>query len=76
VVLAIFKNPEEKVPGHVALVLPAEISLEKLEATGPALIMAGTHNHNRITLQAGFRSHITEWPENRILFYYNLKKFQ
>ena len=71
VVLAIYKNPDQKVPGHAALVMPDERSAEKLEESGPLLIMAGKHNFNRISLKAGFKSHIFSWPEHEILFYYN-----
>jgi hypothetical protein len=71
VVIAIYKNPNPKIPGHVALVMPDELSGQKLEESGPALIMAGTHNHNHVSLKAGFKSHISSWPETEILFYYN-----
>jgi hypothetical protein len=70
IVLAIYKNPNPKIPGHVALVMPDELSKRKLEEFGPSLIMAGTHNHNRISLREGFKSHIHSWPEQEILFYY------
>jgi hypothetical protein len=76
VVLAICRNPDPRAPGHVALVLPAELSMDKLVETGPALIMAGTHNHNRITLRAGFKSHLEGWPENSVRFYVNSKPFK
>jgi hypothetical protein len=71
VVLAIYQNPNPKVPGHVALVMPDDLSKRKLEESGPSLIMAGTHNHDRITLKAGFKSHLSSWPEHDILFFYN-----
>jgi hypothetical protein len=71
VVIATFKNTDPKVPGHIALVTPAGISPERISDSGPMLIMASTHNYNYISLKAGFRSHITQWPESQILFYYN-----
>lgn len=74
VVVAICKNPDEKVPGHAALVLPENTSREKLEDSGPAVIMAGTHNHPMITLAAGFKSHLPEWPEHVVKFYSNDRK--
>jgi len=78
VVLAICKNPDTAKPGHVALVMPADISNERLNENGPLLIMAGSHNHNKVTLKAGFRSHLDGWPENTVRFYVNSKqlKFQ
>lgn len=75
VVLAICKNPISNKPGHVALVTPTEISTTNLVDAGPIVIMAGTHNHNSVALNAGFKSHITEWPEHVITFYYNTKRF-
>jgi hypothetical protein len=74
VVIAIFKNADPRIPGHIALVRPAEISFDKIEESGPILIMASTHNFNYISLKAGFKSHITEWPDHAILFYYNINR--
>jgi hypothetical protein len=73
VVIAVCRNPDQAKPGHVALVMPEESSSEKLGKSGPELIMAGTHNHNKVSLKAGFHSHLTEWPEHVILFYYNTR---
>ena len=73
VVIAICKNSDNTKPGHVALVMPGEVTNEKLGNDGPNLIMAGTHNFNKISLKAGFKSHLTGWPENIIQFYYNNK---
>ena len=72
VVVAVINNPIPKKPGHIALVMPSEISEQELEDSGPVIIMASTHNHNFISLKAGFKSHITSWPERKILFYYNI----
>jgi hypothetical protein len=78
VVIAVIKNPALKNPGHIALIMPSEISTQDLEESGPILIMASTHNHNFIVLRRGFKSHISSWPEHDILFYYNtnLPKYQ
>jgi hypothetical protein len=71
VVVAICQNPDPAKPGHAALVMPDAMTTEKMEAAGPVCIMAGTHNFNKISLRNGFRSHLTEWPERSIMFYYN-----
>ena len=71
VVIAICENPDETKPGHAALVLPDEITKHTLAEEGPSVIMAGTHNHNKIPLKVGFRSHLTSWPEHVVKFYYN-----
>jgi hypothetical protein len=73
VVVAICENPDPKKPGHAALIMPSELSMDKMEESGPVCIMAATHNFNKISLKNGFKSHLTEWPEPRILFYYNSK---
>ncbi|MDP4148583.1 MAG: hypothetical protein Q8927_07185 [Bacteroidota bacterium] len=72
IVVATYKNPDAKVPGHIALVTPHALTPEKIAESGPMLTMAGTHNWNLISLKAGFKSHIAEWPEHAILFYYNI----
>jgi hypothetical protein len=71
IVVASYKNPDPKIPGHATLVMPDELSGKKMEESGPMLIMAGSHNHNFISLRAGFASHIHSWPEEEILLYYN-----
>ena len=70
-VIAVCKNPDESKPGHAALVMPTEITKEKLSEEGPVVIMAGTHNHNMISLKKGFKSHLANWPETSVQFYYN-----
>jgi len=71
VVIAICKNPDEKKPGHAALVMPDQLTRRQLAEDGPSVIMAGTHNHNKIALKVGFKSHLTEWPEHVVAFFYN-----
>jgi len=72
VVIAVCKNPDDSKPGHAALVMPAEITRPELERDGPFVIMAGTHNHNKLSLRAGFKSHLAgDWPATNIAFYYN-----
>lgn len=73
VVVVLCRNPDDRKPGHAALVLPAEISAAKLALDGPFVIQAGTHNHNKISLKAGFSSHLVDWPASNILFYYNTR---
>lgn len=74
VVLAICRNPVDRKPGHIALVIPAEVSTVDLAAAGPLIMMAGTHNYNSIPLKRGFKSHLTGWPEQVISFYYNTRR--
>ena len=74
VVIAVCKNPISKKPGHIAMVRPDLISQQQINDNGPSLIMAGTLNYNLISLKKGFKSHIKQWPESEILFYYNDNK--
>ena len=71
VVIAVYQNSNSKKPGHIAMVRPDNISVQQLSDNGPSIIMASTHNYNLISLKMGFKSHITQWPEPAILFYYN-----
>jgi hypothetical protein len=71
VVVALCRNPDPHKPGHIALVTPARVTDVELQDAGPMVIMAGTHNYNRISLKNGFRTHLSGWPENSVLFYYN-----
>jgi hypothetical protein len=73
IVIVVCKNPDDSKPGHAALVMPAEVSLSKIAEDGPFVIQAGTHNHNKISLRAGFKSHLIDWPASNISFYYNTR---
>ena len=77
VVIAICKNPDGSKPGHVTLIMPTEMTKDKLTESGPEMIMAGTHNFNKISLKAAFKSHLNDqWPEHVVSFYYNTKLSQ
>ena len=73
-VIAVYKNPDLKKPGHIALVMPMEKSIDDLRKEGPTLIQAGRVNKNYISLKEGFNSHIKNWysAKNEILFFYYL----
>jgi hypothetical protein len=74
VVAAAWNNPSAHEPGHIALVMPKDISQATIQDSGPVVIMASTNNYNFISLKNGFRRHITSWPAREILFYYNTHK--
>lgn len=69
VIVAIIKNPDQSKPGHAALVMPKTIEAQKIQDDGPIVIMAGKHNWNYISLKNGFKSHLTQWPEQDVQFY-------
>jgi hypothetical protein len=72
VVVAVIRNPDIHKPGHIALIMPGERTKEKIKQEGPEVIQAGKHNYVGASLMDGFKSHITEWPEKSIAFYYNI----
>ena len=71
VVVAVCQNLNPHKSGHIALIRPTEISTQQLTDEGPTVTMASTKNTNLISLKLGFKSHIKEWPEPAILFFYN-----
>lgn len=73
VVAAVYKNPNPKIPGHIALVMPVEKQVQALFEEGPTLIQAAQTNHNFIPLKNGFKHHILDWSSatKDILFFYN-----
>lgn len=62
-VLVVFANPDNHVPGHVAVVRPSEKSLRVLQEDGPRIIQAGTHNHASTNVRIGFGNHPGAWPD-------------
>ena len=71
VVAAVYKNPNSHKPGHIALVMPYELADTSLMNRGPMLIQAGNINSSAIQLKNGFKSHLTSWPTQEVLFYYH-----
>ena len=57
VVVAAFKEPGGKKPGHVALVRPSDKTNAQVRTEGPQIIQAGMTNANSISLKDGFRRH-------------------
>jgi hypothetical protein len=67
-VLVIFQNPDNHLPGHIAIVRPSEKSIRTLEENGPETIQAGQHNHNKTNVRIGFENHPNAWP-NGVRYY-------
>ena len=63
-VLAVFKNPDPHLPGHVAIIRPSEKSIALLEANGPEEAQAGLHNRVHTTISHGFAEHKGAWLPN------------
>jgi hypothetical protein len=72
-VVAVYKNANPKWSGHIALIMPAEISVDSLKVSGPITIQAGKFNSNYITLKKGFGQHLKNWPplDKDISFFFN-----
>jgi hypothetical protein len=67
-VLAVYQNPDKRIPGHIAIVRPSEESPQELENNGPELIQAGQHNHDKISTRIAFENHPGAWPDG-VQFY-------
>jgi hypothetical protein len=70
-VVVVFANPDQREPGHVAIIRPSEKSLMALERNGPDIIQAGTHNHVRTVVRIGFENHPGAWPDG-VRYYMHL----
>jgi len=69
-VVAVYKNPNPKKPGHIALVMPADKTNEDLTKEGPTIIQAGRINSSSVSLKQGFALHLTSWPPVKYNFLY------
>ena len=68
-VVAIYKEPDPKKHGHVAIVLPSAKSEAKIREEGPQIIQAGMENHASASLKEGFKHHPAAFRDNLIRFY-------
>jgi hypothetical protein len=60
-VVAAFKNPDDAQPGHIAIVRPTAITVERINADGPQVTQAGFANYHSTTLARGFAHHPAAW---------------
>jgi len=60
-VVAAFKSPVAKTPGHIAVVRPAAESAGRIERDGPQITQAGFANYRSIDLKTGFARHRGAW---------------
>jgi hypothetical protein len=67
-VVLVYINPDPHVPGHIAIVRPAEKSIQALEREGPQTTQAGAHNFSSGTAVFSFSKHPGAWP-NHVLIY-------
>lgn len=68
-VVATYKNPDPKKPGHIAIVRPSIKGLRQIAKEGPQIIQAGGTNWNSTSLKEGFKRHPDAWRDRHILFF-------
>lgn len=75
IVVACAQNPDRHKPGHIALVMPADLSSQQIQQNGPMLIQSSTKNSIDAWFRNAFRHHIADWnaPTDNVLFFYNDK---
>ncbi len=56
-VVAVYKNPDPKKSGHIAIVRPGNKSEDLIAIDGPEIIQAGGTNFTRTSLRRGFANH-------------------
>ncbi len=76
VVIAVWKNPSPHLSGHIALIMPQNIDVERLSEKTIKIIQAGRINSSNISLAEGFEKHIISWQNSSIVFYYNEHKIE
>lgn len=67
-VVASLKNPDEKRPGHIAVIRPAVKTFRLIEKEGPQTTQSGNTNAYSISLRRGFSNHPGAWPDG-VIFY-------
>lgn len=74
-VVACAQNPDRHKPGHIALVMPTNLSLQQLQQSGPVMIQSSTTNSVNALFRDAFRRHIADWNSvaDDVLFFYNDK---
>lgn len=74
-VVACAQNPDPHKPGHIALVMPADLSVQQIQQSGPLLIQSSAKNSVDASFRNAFHRHIADWNSatDEIFFYYNDK---
>ncbi len=69
VVLAVCKNPDDKKPGHIAIIRPSTKDMKTILAEGPDITQAGRANANCTSLKNGFKNHKGAFEQDEIRFF-------
>jgi hypothetical protein len=63
------RNPDDKKPGHIAIVRPSLWSDAKILADGPEIIQAGARNYTSTTTREGFKNHPGAFESGQLLYF-------
>lgn len=63
------KNPDPKLPGHIAIVRPSTKSEAEILAEGPQITQAGGHNYSSGTVKQGFKNHPGAFEKKQLLYF-------
>jgi hypothetical protein len=63
-VVAVFKNPDAKLAGHIAIVRPQAETPGEIRAKRPQITQAGFVNYRSADLMTGFDHHPGAWAMN------------
>jgi hypothetical protein len=74
--VAVFCNPNDEKPGHVAIVRPDEKPQDQLKIEGPQIIQAGMTNYASTTVKEGFKHHPGAWGDDpKVRFFVHALKW-
>lgn len=68
-VVASYRHPDPRKPGHIAIVRPFAKSEETVEEEGPQIIQAGSHNYNSTSVKVGFKEFLRDSKGDKILYF-------
>lgn len=68
-VVAVYKNPHDDKPGHIAIIRPVVKSDERVEAEGPQVTQAGAENYASTSLRVGFAGHPAAWRDHAVRYF-------
>jgi hypothetical protein len=68
-VIVTCKNPDEKRPGHIAIVRPSTKSNASIMVEGPEIIQAGANNYTSTTTKEGFKNHPGAFENHELLYF-------
>jgi hypothetical protein len=63
------KNPDSKLPGHIAIVRPSARDDASILSEGPEIIQAGLHNYIHATTREGFKNHPGAFEKRELLYF-------